>query len=101
MVEALEDLNREYLDEAADYEDFISDLNPCTITYYENAEERGEGVIEATYAILRMFGFFDELANRLVYKNEKGQICDENGILLSKDLEHRVFEVIKGGKQDN
>lgn len=48
-----------------------------------------------------MFGFFDELANRLVYKNEKGQICDENGILLSKDLEHRVFEVIKGGKQDN
>ena len=101
MVEALEDLNREYLDEAADYEDFTSDLNRCTITYYENAEERGEGVIEATYAILRMFGFFDELANRLVYKNEKGQICDENGILLSKDLEHRVFEVIKGGKQDN
>ena len=101
MVEALEDLNREYLDEAADYEDFTSDLNSCTITYYENAEERGEGVIEATYAILRMFGFFDELANRLVYKNEKGQICDENGILLSKDLEHRVFEVIKGGKQDN
>ena len=48
-----------------------------------------------------MFGFFDELAKRLVYKNEKGQICDENGILLSKDLEHRVFEVIKGGKQDN
>ncbi len=28
MVEALEDLNREYLDEAADYEDFTSDLNP-------------------------------------------------------------------------
>ena len=101
MVEALEDLNREYLDEAADYEDFTSDLNPCTITYYENAEERGEGVIEVTYAILRMFGFIDDLTNRLVYKNEKGQICDENGILLSKDLEHRVFEVIKGGKQDN
>ena len=101
MVEALEDLNREYLDEAADFEDFTSDLNPCTITYYENAEERGEGVIEATYVILRMFGFFDELANRLVYKNENGHICDENGILLSKDLEHRVFEVIKGGKQDN
>ena len=101
LVEAQEDLNREYLDEAADFEDFTSDLNPCTITYYENAEERGEGVIEATYVILRMFGFFDELANRLVYKNEKGQICDENGILLSKDLEHRVFEVIKGGKQDN
>ena len=101
MVEALEDLNREYLDEAADFEDFTSDLNPCTITYYENAEERGEGVIEVTYAILRMFGFIDDLTNRLVYKNEKGQICDENGILLSKDLEHRVFEVIKGGKQDN
>ena len=101
MVEALEDLNREYLDEAADFEDFTSDLNPCTITYYENAEERGEGVIEATYAILRMFGFIDNLTNRFVYKNEKGQICDENGILLSKDLEHRVFEVIKGGKQDN
>lgn len=63
--------------------------------------QRREGVIEATYAILRMFGFFDELTNRLVYKNEKGQICDENGILLSKDLEHRMFEVIKGGKQDN
>lgn len=63
--------------------------------------QRREGVIEATYAILRMFGFFDELAKRLVYKNEKGQICDENGIFLSKDLEYRVFEVIKGGKQDN
>ena len=31
MVEALEDLNREYLDEAADYEDFTSDLNPLLI----------------------------------------------------------------------
>ena len=40
MVETLEDLNREYLDEAADYENFTSDLNLCTITYYENAEER-------------------------------------------------------------
>ena len=34
MIEALEDLNRDYLDEADDYEDFPTDLNPCTITCY-------------------------------------------------------------------
>lgn len=42
MVEALEDFNREYLDEAAVYENFISDLNPCTIliTRMQRREER-------------------------------------------------------------
>ena len=100
MIEALEDLNREYLDEACNYADFTTDLNPCTITCYKEAEERGDSVVETTYAILRIFGIFAE-EKKLVFTNDKGQPCDENGILLSKDLEHRVFEVIKGGKKNN
>ena len=99
MIEALEDLNREYLDEACNYADFTTDLNPCTITCYKEAEERGDSVVETTYAILRIFGIFSE-EKKLVFTNDKGQPCDENGILLSKDLEHRVFEVIKGGKNN-
>ena len=99
MIEALEDLNRDYLDEADDYEDFPTDLNPCTITCYKEAEERGDNFVATTYAIMRFLGVFDE--KKLVFTNDNGQPCDENGILLSKDLEHRVFEVIKGGKQSN
>ena len=99
MIEALEDLNREYLDEACNYADFTTDLNPCTITCYKEAEERGDNFGAATYAIMRALGVFDE--KKLVFINDKGQPCDENGILLSKDLEHRVFEVIKGGKKSN
>ena len=99
MIDALEDLNREYIDEACNYSDFPTDLNPCTITCYKEAEERGDNFVATTYAIMRALGFFDE--NKLVFTNDKGQPCDENGILLSKDLEHRVFEVIKGGKQSN
>ena len=97
MIEALEDLNREYLDEACNYADFTTDLNPCTITCYKEAEERGDNFVAATYAIMRALGVFDE--KKLVFTNDKGQPCDEDGILLSKDLEHRVFEVIKGGKK--
>ena len=99
MIEALEDLNREYLDEACNYADFTTYLNPCTITCYKEAEERGDNFVAVTYAIMRALGVFDE--KKLVFTNDKGQPCDENGILLSKDLEHRVFEVIKGGKQSN
>lgn len=50
--------------------------------------------------ILRIFGIFD-VEKKLVFTNEKGQPCDENGVLLSGDLDHRVFEVIKGGKCDD
>ena len=99
MIEALEDLNREYLDEACNYEESPTDLNPCTITCYKEADERGDNFVATTYAILRVLGVFDE--KMLVFTNDKGQPCDENGILLSKDLEHRVFDVIKGGKQNN
>ena len=99
MIEALEDLNREYLYEACNYADFTTDLNPCTITCYKEAEERGDNFVATTYAIMRALGVFDE--KKLVFTNDKGQPCDENGILLSKDLEHRVFEVIKGGKKSN
>ena len=99
MIEALEDLNREYLDEACNYSDFPTDLNPCTITCYKESEDRGDNFVATTYAILRALCVFDE--NKLVFTNDNGQPCDENGILLSKDLERRVFEVIKGGKQNN
>ena len=99
MIEALEDLNREYLDEACNYADLPTDLNPCTITCYKEAEERGDNFVATTYAIMRALGVFDD--KKLVFTNDKGQPCDENGIILSKDLEHRVFEVIKGGKQSN
>lgn len=100
MIEALEDLNREYLDEADDYENYPTDLNPCTITCYKDAEKRGDSVVEVTYTILRIFGISAE-EEKLVFTNDKGQPCDENGNLLSGDLEHRVFEIVKGGKNDD
>ena len=99
MIGALEDLNREYLEEACNYAEFTTDLNPCTITCYKEAEERGDNFVATTYAIMRALVVFDD--KKLVFTNDNGQPCDENGILLSKDLEHRVFEVIKGGKQSN
>ena len=100
MIEALEDLNREYLYLADDYENYPTDLNPCTITCYREAEERGDSVVEATYSILRIFGIYAE-EEKLVFTNDKNQPCDENGNLLANGLEHRVFEVIKGGKKEN
>ncbi len=37
---------------------------------------------------------FDDLLSRRVFTNQDGEVCDENGVPLGCDLEHRVFEVI-------
>lgn len=41
------------------------------------------------------------MLNAKHWVNEDGHICDEEGNRLSEDREHRVFEVIKGGKHDD
>jgi len=100
LVEELEDLNRDYLSEVEEFRTTPTDLNPCTIQFYKEAAKRGENVVEATYSILRIFGIAAKMTEGTwVFVNEKGQPCDENGFLLAKDLDHRVFEVIKGGKK--
>jgi len=98
MVGALSDLNRDYLSEVREFNPLATDLNPSTIQCYKDAEERGDGVVTTTYAVLRIFGIA-EGEKKLVFVNDDGKPCDENGSLLSQDLEHRVFEVIPGGKQ--
>lgn len=101
MIEALKDLNYEYQREMGDYTPhaFPNDLNPQLIKNFEHAEEIGENVIFCAQRHLQLLGVLKDIKNQRVWKNEEGQVCDENGVLLTKDLEHRVFEVIPGGKQ--
>lgn len=101
MVEALEDLNRRYQDEMEQFELYTSDLNPQTIENFKAAEERGENVIQCARMHLEISDIIDKAMTKTVYKNDDGQICDEYGVPLSNDGEHRVFETIKGGGKDD
>lgn len=97
MVEALEYLNKDYLDEMEQFEEYTFDLNPQTIENFKTAEENGENVITCARMHLELFDLCDKVMNKTVYTNKDGQICDEYGVPLNKDGEHSLFETIKGG----
>ncbi len=102
MIKALKKLNYEYQSEMADYVDcmvYREDLNPQLIELFEDAELRGRNVMFCAANHLRMLGIWKGLKSRLAWKNEDGQVCDERGVPLSSDGEHRVFEAIKGGRR--
>lgn len=101
MVEALEYLNKDYLDEMDQFEEYTFDLNPQTIENFKKAEEDGVNVITCARQHLEIFDLCDKVMNKTVYTNEDGQICDEYGVPLNKDGEHSLFETIKGGAVDD
>lgn len=101
MVEELESLNIRYHDEMDEYDDTALDLNPGLIENFKRAEREGKNVILEAQEYLKILGMCEEMFNQKMWVNEDGHMCDEDGNRLSADGEHRVFEVIKGGKQDN
>ena len=97
MVEELKDLNFRYENEMEDYtDDFIDNLDGGFIDNFLDAEKNGENVIECARDCLY---FLNAVSKIELFVNEDGHPCDEYGNRLASDLEHRVFEVIPGGKQ--
>ena len=101
MVKELESLNFQYHEEMDEYDDTALDLNPGLIENFKRAEREGKNVIFEAQEYLKILGMCEEMFNQKMWINEDGHMCDEDGNRLSADGEHRVFEVIKGGKQDD
>lgn len=99
MIEELKSLNYQYLDEMSDYaDDPIEDIDGGFIGHFENAEKEGKNVILEAQECLSFLGIADDILTTEHYVDKDGKICDECGNRLSSDMEHRVFDVIKGGK---
>lgn len=98
MVKELESLNFQYHEEMDEYDDTAPDLNPELIENFMQAENTGKNVSIEAQEYLLSIGMCEEMFNQKIWVNEDGHICDEDGNRLSADGEHRVFEVIKGGK---
>ena len=99
MVEELKDLNRRFEDEMSDYTDeFIDDLDGGFIEQFEKAEKDGVNVILCAQDCLDCLCVAEHSMRRWVNK-DTNLLCDEYGTPLSQDGEHRVFELIPGGKQ--
>ncbi len=102
MIEELKDLNRRFQDEIYDYIDArepIGDLDGGWIKHFKNAEKEGTNVILCAKDCLQYIGVVEDMPSKEYYINKDGKISDEHGVPLNPDLEHRVFEVIPGGKQ--
>ena len=98
MVKELESLNFQYHEEMDEYDDTALDLNPGLIENFKRAEREGKNVIFEAQEYLKILGMCEEMFNQKMWINEDGHMCDEDGNRLSADGEHRVLEVIKGGK---
>ena len=98
MVKELESLNFQYHEEMDEYDDTAPDLNPELIENFMQAENTGKNVSIEAQEYLLSIGMCEEMFNQKIWVNEDGHICDEDGNRLSADGEHRVFNIIKGGK---
>lgn len=98
MVKELEILNIHYHDEMDEYDLTALDLNPGLIENFKRAEREGKNVIFEAQEYLKILGMCEEMFNQKMWVNEDGHMCDEDGNRLSADGEHRVFDIIKGGK---
>ena len=98
MVKELESLNFQYHEEMDVYDDTAPDLNPELIENFMQAENTGKNVSIEAQEYLLALGMCDKMFNQKIWVNEDGHICDEDGNRLSADGEHRVFDIIKGGK---
>lgn len=98
MVKELESLNFQYHEEMDEYDDTAPDLNPELIENFRQAENTGKNVSIEAQEYLLALGMCEKMFNQKIWVNEDGHICDEEGNRLSADGEHRVFDIIKGGK---
>ena len=98
MVKELESLSFQYHEEMDEYDDTAPDLNPELIENFRQAENTGKNVSIEAQEYLLALGMCDKMFNQKIWVNEDGHICDEDGNRLSADGEHRVFDIIKGGK---
>ena len=98
MVKELESLNFQYHEERDEYDDTAPDLNPELIENFMQAENTGKNVSIEAQEYLLALGMCDKMFNQKIWVNEDGHICDEDGNRLSADGEHRVFDIIQGGK---
>jgi hypothetical protein len=98
MVKELESLNFQYHEDMDEYDDTAPDLNPELIENFMQAENTGKNVSIEAQEYLLSIGMCEEMFNQKIWVNEDGHICDEDGNRLSADGEHRVFDIIKGGK---
>ena len=98
MVKELESLNFQYHEEMDEYDDTAPDLNPELIGNFMQAENTGKNVSIEAQEYLLALGMCDKMFNQKIWVNEDGHICDEDGNRLSADGEHRVFDIIQGGK---
>lgn len=98
MVEELKDLNWRFEDEMNDYTDeLIDDLDGGIIDAFLEAEEKGQNVILCAQECLDYLDIAERVMRGWINKDTLLP-CDEYGNPLSEDGEHRVFEVIPGGK---
>ena len=98
MVKELESLNFQYHEEMDEYDDTAPDLNPELIENFRQAENTGKNVSIEAQEYLLALGMCDKMFNQKIWVNEDGHICDEDGNRLSADGEHRLFDIIQGGK---
>lgn len=98
MVKELESLNFQYHEEMDEYDDTAPDLNQELIENFRQAENTGKNVSVEAQEYLLALGMCEKMFNQKIWVNEDGHICDEEGNRLSADGEHRVFDIIKGGK---
>ena len=98
MVKELESLNFQYHEEMDEYDDTAPDLNPELIENFMQAENTGKNVSIEAQEYLLALGMCEKMFNQKIWANEDGHICDEDGNRLSADGEHRVFDIIQGGK---
>ena len=98
MVKELESLNFQYHEEMDEYDDTAPDLNPELIENFRQAENTCKNVSIKAQEYLLSIGMCEEMFNQKIWVNEDGHICDEDGNRLSADGEHRVFDIIQGGK---
>ena len=98
MVKELESLNFQYHEEMDEYDDTAPYLNTELIENFRQAENTGKNVSIEAQEYLLALGMCDKMFNQKIWVNEDGHICDEDGNRLSADGEHRVFDIIQGGK---
>lgn len=101
-------IDNEYEEEYEELnDDFAMTLDRMTIKSVYSAKDDGEDLKQFAWTFLRdkemIFGICEEFVKEAFpsrFCDEEGFICDEHGVRLSQDGEHRVFETIPGGKKD-
>jgi hypothetical protein len=101
-------INDEYEKEYEEQnDDFAMTLDRMTTRAVYSAKNDGEDLKQFAWTFLRdkemIFGICEEFVKEALpsrFYDEEGFICDEHGVRLSQDGEHRVFETVPGGKKD-